>query len=57
MSNEVEIQKTVSDVFKFLEVPDYKIADFSIKNVGSYEKIDPEERKVLSDITGHSIKN
>jgi len=49
MSSELEIQKTVSDVFKFLEVSDYKISDFSRKNVGSYEKIDPEERKVLSD--------
>ena len=49
MSNEVDIQKTANQVFKALNLPDYNIKDFSRKNIGSYEKIDPEERKELRD--------
>ena len=49
MSDDVAIQKTVTKVFKFLGLPDYEITEFGRKNVGSYEKIDVEERKILRD--------
>ena len=49
MSNEIDIQKTVSKVFSFLGLPDHKIKDFSRKNVESYEKINAKERNALRD--------
>lgn len=49
MSDKIEIQKTVSKVFKFLGLADFEIKEFTRKNVGSYEKIDVEERKILRD--------
>lgn len=49
MSNEINIQKTVSKVYKFLGLPDYEINDFSRKNVGSYERIDEKQRDKVKD--------
>ena len=41
--------ETLNTVFKFLGISEYDIKDLSKKNIGKYEKMNPQTKKLLQN--------